>query len=175
MFDIGWYELLLIGVVALLVVGPKELPTLLRTVGRYVGMMRRQAAEFRDQFDQAMRESELDKVKQDLERSTEEATSVLRDVESSVDRDLDTARRDMDASLDSSRDAADATEIAAGASETGTEIPSTATPSRAADAAARAASRASSEAAAAGLNGAADTHGKVSAASESAAASTGKT
>ncbi|MEL6872331.1 MAG: Sec-independent protein translocase protein TatB, partial [Pseudomonadota bacterium] len=47
MLDIGWTELLVIGVVALLVVGPKELPGLLRTIGRYVGMIRRQANEFR--------------------------------------------------------------------------------------------------------------------------------
>ena len=45
MFDIGWTELVVIGVVALLVVGPKELPALLRTIGRYMGMVKRQANE----------------------------------------------------------------------------------------------------------------------------------
>ncbi len=47
MFDITSSKLLLLGIVALFVVGPKELPALLRTVGKYMGMIRRQAAEFR--------------------------------------------------------------------------------------------------------------------------------
>ena len=45
MLDIGWWELLVVGMVALVVVGPKELPTLLRTIGHYVGMAKRQADE----------------------------------------------------------------------------------------------------------------------------------
>ncbi|MEM1305883.1 MAG: Sec-independent protein translocase protein TatB, partial [Pseudomonadota bacterium] len=47
MLDIGWAELLVVGVVALLVVGPKELPGMLRTLGKYLGMVRRQANEFK--------------------------------------------------------------------------------------------------------------------------------
>ena len=60
MFDLSSSKLLILGIVALIVVGPKDLPILLRTIGKYVGMIRRQAAEFRSQFDEAMRESELD-------------------------------------------------------------------------------------------------------------------
>jgi sec-independent protein translocase protein TatB len=51
MFDIGWTEMLVLGVVALLVLGPRELPNLLRTAGRYVRQMRDVAASFRSQLD----------------------------------------------------------------------------------------------------------------------------
>ncbi|GAB4237344.1 MAG: hypothetical protein Kow0032_23090 [Methyloligellaceae bacterium] len=59
MFDIGWTELLIIAVVAIIVVGPKDLPRMLRTLGRYAGKMKRAASDFREQFDDALRESEL--------------------------------------------------------------------------------------------------------------------
>lgn len=51
MFDIGWTEMVVLGVVALLVLGPKELPGLLKTVGRFVGRFRDMAADFRSQMD----------------------------------------------------------------------------------------------------------------------------
>ena len=63
MLDIGGGELLVIGIVALVVIGPKELPGLLRTAGNAMGKVRRMAAEFRGQFDEAMREAELDEAK----------------------------------------------------------------------------------------------------------------
>jgi sec-independent protein translocase protein TatB len=67
MFDIGWSELLVIAVVAIVVVGPKELPKLMRSFGFYAGKLRRAAADFRRQFDEAMREAELEEVKQAIE------------------------------------------------------------------------------------------------------------
>jgi sec-independent protein translocase protein TatB len=67
MFDIGWSELLVIAVVAIVVVGPKELPKLMRSFGFYAGKLRRAATEFRRQFDEAMREAELEEVKQAIE------------------------------------------------------------------------------------------------------------
>ena len=96
MFDISWSELLVIGVVALIVVGPKELPTLLRTVGKYVGMIKRQAGEFRAQFDEAMRESELDQLKKDVENIKTNAESTFRDVERSVESEVSGMRREFD-------------------------------------------------------------------------------
>lgn len=66
MFDIGWTELLIIAVVAIIVVGPKDLPRMLRSVGRYAGQLRRTANEFRSQFDEAIRESELDELRSSL-------------------------------------------------------------------------------------------------------------
>jgi sec-independent protein translocase protein TatB len=62
MFDLSSGKLILIGVIALVVVGPKELPGLLRQVGRALTKLRTMAGEFRQQFDEAMREAELDDV-----------------------------------------------------------------------------------------------------------------
>ncbi|PZU92276.1 MAG: twin-arginine translocase subunit TatB [Chelatococcus sp.] len=67
MFDIAWSEFLLIGAVALVVIGPKDLPKALRTVGQVVGKVRRMAAEFQGQFNDAMREAELHDLKKQVE------------------------------------------------------------------------------------------------------------
>lgn len=64
MFDIGATELLLIGVVAVLVIGPKDLPLAFRTVGRWVGKMRKLSAHFRTGLDAMVREAEME----DLEK-----------------------------------------------------------------------------------------------------------
>ena len=63
MFDIGWSELLVIAVVAVIVVGPKDLPRMLRSIGQLVGQIRRMANEFTRQFDEALRESELHEIR----------------------------------------------------------------------------------------------------------------
>lgn len=67
MFDIAWSELMLIGAVALVVIGPKDLPKALRTVGQTIGKVRRMAGEFQSQFNEAMREAELDDLKKQVE------------------------------------------------------------------------------------------------------------
>src|SRR6478736_1477932 len=67
MFDIGWSELLVIGVVAIIVVGPKELPRLMRTFGHYLGKVRHMAAEFQRQFEEAVRDSEIDEVRKTMQ------------------------------------------------------------------------------------------------------------
>jgi sec-independent protein translocase protein TatB len=67
MFDIGWSELLVIAVVAIVVVGPKDLPKLMRSFGHYAGKLRRAAADFQRQFDEAMRESEVEEVRKAIE------------------------------------------------------------------------------------------------------------
>ena len=86
MFDIGWSELLVIAVVAIVVVGPKELPKLMRSFGFYAGKLRRAAAEFRRQFDEAMREAELEEVKQAIESVRTEARAL--DDKAPLDRPL---------------------------------------------------------------------------------------
>ena len=63
MFDIGWTELLVVACVAIIVVGPKDLPKMLRTIGKAVGNMKRMAGDFQRQFDDAMNQAELDEVK----------------------------------------------------------------------------------------------------------------
>jgi sec-independent protein translocase protein TatB len=67
MFDIfDPSKIFIVGVVALIVIGPKELPRVMRTVGQVVGRMRRMANEFQQQFNEAMREAELEDVKKEL-------------------------------------------------------------------------------------------------------------
>jgi sec-independent protein translocase protein TatB len=100
MFDITSSKLLLLGIVALLVVGPKELPALLRTVGKYMGMIRRQAAEFRSQFDEAMRETELAELKKEVESVGREAEASFREAEASVDKEVREAQSDLDRSME---------------------------------------------------------------------------
>ena len=67
MFDIGWTELLVIAVVAIVVIGPKDLPRVMRMVGQWTGKMKRMGREFQSQFNEALREAELDDVRKDVE------------------------------------------------------------------------------------------------------------
>jgi sec-independent protein translocase protein TatB len=79
MFDIGWSELVVIGVVALIAIGPKELPGVLRTVGQYMGKVRRMASEFQSQFQEAMREAEMADIKKSVDEITGAATKQFSD------------------------------------------------------------------------------------------------
>lgn len=78
MFDMSWGEVMVIGGVALIVIGPKDLPKALRTVGQMTTKVRRLASEFQSQFNEAMREAELDDVRREvdgLNRQVATATS----------------------------------------------------------------------------------------------------
>jgi sec-independent protein translocase protein TatB len=66
MFDLGWTELLVIAVVAILVVGPKDLPQMLRTIGQFAAKMRSMAREFQRQFEEAARDTGLDDVRKGI-------------------------------------------------------------------------------------------------------------
>jgi len=87
MFDIGWSELLVIGIVALVVIGPKELPGVVRAVAQNIGKLRRLASDFQNQFNDAMREMELADLKKDAEKLISDATSAasLDDVKKAGD------------------------------------------------------------------------------------------
>src|SRR5215470_16215439 len=93
MFDFGWGELILIGIVALVAIGPKELPGALRTLGQWMAKVRRMASEFQNQFHEAMREAELAELKKEVDEMTSKAQSyaqfdpiedIRKDVESAV-------------------------------------------------------------------------------------------
>ncbi len=71
LFDIGWPELLLIGVVALIVIGPKELPNALRIAGFWFRKARSLSREFQGSVEQMIREAELDEIRKDLKKATE--------------------------------------------------------------------------------------------------------
>jgi sec-independent protein translocase protein TatB len=67
MFDIAWSEMAIIAAVALVVIGPKDLPRVLRTVGQWTGKARAMAREFQNSLEELARESELDSLKKDVE------------------------------------------------------------------------------------------------------------
>jgi sec-independent protein translocase protein TatB len=96
MFDIGWSELVVIGVVALIAIGPKELPGVLRTAGHWVGKMRRMASDFQDQFREAMREAEV----ADLKKQFDDAQAAASSMTSGFDNPLETARREMEKAVE---------------------------------------------------------------------------
>jgi len=77
MFDISWGKLVIIGVVALIVIGPKELPAVLRTIGQWMGKIRRMASEFQGQFQEAMREAEMADLKKQFDETTSAVTSTF--------------------------------------------------------------------------------------------------
>lgn len=99
MFDIGWTELLVIAVVLIVVVGPKDLPPMLRAFGKMTQRARKVAGEFRAQFDEALREAELDDVRQTITdaqklnpvNSLREAMNPLRQMGNEIKADLQKA------------------------------------------------------------------------------------
>ncbi|TGQ54140.1 twin-arginine translocase subunit TatB [Mesorhizobium sp. M1C.F.Ca.ET.193.01.1.1] len=80
MFEVGWSELLVIAVVMIVVVGPKDLPSMLRTFGRTAAKLRAMAADFQKQFNDALKEAELDDVKSSIDslRSLNPMTEVRK-------------------------------------------------------------------------------------------------
>jgi len=100
MFDISWGELLLIGVVALIVIGPKELPTVLRTVGQWTGKLRRMASEFQSQFHEAMREAEMADLKKQVDDLSSQAQGYANfDPVSEVRKELESTQQQIESSL----------------------------------------------------------------------------
>jgi sec-independent protein translocase protein TatB len=99
MFDLTSSKLLLLGIVALLVVGPRDLPLLLRTIGKYIGMIRHKANEFRALFEEAIRESELEQLKNDVESVGRKTQESLRQAESSVEAEISGAKADVDEAI----------------------------------------------------------------------------
>jgi len=97
MLEIGWGKLVLIGIVALLVIGPKELPAVLRTMGQWMTKLRRMAAEFQSQFQEAMREAELAELKKQVDEVSSTAQSYSNfDPLSDVRREFETTQRQIE-------------------------------------------------------------------------------
>src|SRR4029450_865247 len=96
MFEIGWGELLIIGVVALIAIGPKELPGVLRTLGQWMNKLRRMASEFQSQFHEAMREAEMADLKKQVDDMTSQAQSYASfDPVAEVRRELHSTQHPM--------------------------------------------------------------------------------
>jgi sec-independent protein translocase protein TatB len=100
MFEIGWSELLLIGIVALIAIGPKELPTVLRTLGQWMSKLRRMASEFQNQFQEAMREAEMADLKKQVDEMTSQAQSYANfDPVSEVRRELESTQQQIETAM----------------------------------------------------------------------------
>jgi sec-independent protein translocase protein TatB len=84
MFDIAWTELLVIIVVALVVVGPKDLPRMMRTIGQWAGRARAMADQFRRSFDDMARQSELDELRAEVNRLQQTYVPPPAEIESAM-------------------------------------------------------------------------------------------
>lgn len=90
MFDIGWTEIMVIACVAIIVVGPKDLPRMLRTVGQMIGKARRLSREFQSTFNDAIREAEQQAGIDEMRKQVEAAgnTNPLGDLKKSIEADF---------------------------------------------------------------------------------------
>lgn len=115
MLEIGWSELLVIGIVAIIVVGPKELPNLLRTISKGLGAARRMAGDFQSQFNEALREAELDDVRKSVEdlRSLNPA-NMMRDAIENAGKPVTDAVAGVKSDLDLTKAATTGSAFAAG-------------------------------------------------------------
>jgi sec-independent protein translocase protein TatB len=133
MFDISWTEFVLIGVVALVVIGPKELPAVMRTVGQWTRKVRSMAADFQHQFQEAMREAEMADLKKQVDDLAHDVKNYdpLKDVKA----DVEAAGRDIQASLEQKPQAPTLADVAApaAAAEQSLASPSAETPAAAND------------------------------------------
>jgi sec-independent protein translocase protein TatB len=126
MFDIGWSEFAVIAVVALIAIGPKELPGVLRMVGQWVGKARKMAAEFQGQFQEAMREAEMADLKKSFDEVKEAAsgfaggnvmTSLQKDVSAALSVEAIEDKSAVSAEVTSSSEETASTPVEAPASE----------------------------------------------------------
>lgn len=86
MFEIGWTELMLIGIVALIVIGPKDLPDMFRTMGRFTAKMRSMARDFQRAMDQAAKETGVNDIAADLKAATSAKSMGLDAVKDAASR-----------------------------------------------------------------------------------------
>ncbi|SMF14173.1 sec-independent protein translocase protein TatB [Tistlia consotensis] len=129
MLDIGWTEMAIIALVALVVIGPKDLPKAMRSVAKWVRKARSLSREFQSGLDEMMREAELDEAKKSIESvgryRVDELVEREVDPTGSVKRDLkeveDTAKERSDAATTAATTAATAASVASTAEASATE------------------------------------------------------
>jgi sec-independent protein translocase protein TatB len=125
MFDIGWSEILVIAVVLIVVVGPKDLPPMIRAFGKMTANLRKMAGEFRSQFDEALREADMDDVRRTISdvqnlnptNSLRDAMNPLRQLGQDIKSDLQKAT-----TLDDAKSGTSATSVTP-ASSTPVSVP----------------------------------------------------
>ena len=110
MFDIGMWELMVVGIVALIVVGPKDLPKMFRTLGQVTGRIRGMAREFQTTMNAAASETGLDDLAKDLKKATD-ITRDLRKVTNPRKMGMDAVKKATSSALDESDENADETPL----------------------------------------------------------------
>src|SRR3546814_5549881 len=93
MFDIGWQELFVIAVVTVIVIGPKELPRVLRSVSLWVRKIKDMARDFQDGIQELAREAELDDIRKEIEAGKFE-----------IDKEIEASKREIDVDLEKTVD-----------------------------------------------------------------------
>ncbi|MBM3572116.1 MAG: twin-arginine translocase subunit TatB [Alphaproteobacteria bacterium] len=90
MLDFAWSEMAVIAVVALIVLGPKELPQLLRVAGQWIAKARTLARDFQAQVDDMVRQAELDEIKKQVDNVGQQIEAVARtDVAAEIEKTVD--------------------------------------------------------------------------------------
>ena len=102
MFDISWSEFLLIGVVALIVIGPKELPAVMRTIGQWTRKVRGMASEFQNQLQEAIREAEMTDLKKEVDDLAQDVKNFdpLKDVRADMESMGEDVKRSLTATTE---------------------------------------------------------------------------
>ena len=97
MFDIGWQEIIILMLIALIVVGPKDLPRVVKTAGQWMGKARGYARDFQRTIEEAADATEIDAVKKEIDEANRELSTAHRDVAEGADA----IKRDVAESTDS--------------------------------------------------------------------------
>ena len=97
MFDIGWQEIIILMLIALIVVGPKDLPRIVKTAGQWMGKARGYARDFQRTIEEAADATEIDAVKKEIDEANRELNTARRD----VNEGADAVKRDVTESTDS--------------------------------------------------------------------------
>ena len=104
MFDLGWTEMLVVGVVALIVIGPKDLPVVFRNVGRWVGKAKGMAREFSSAMNQAADDAGVSDLQKTIKTATNPVGSAMDGVKDAA-RDVTSSLSNLDASPETAKDA----------------------------------------------------------------------
>lgn len=132
MLDLGWSELLIVAVIALIVIGPRDLPRALYTLGKWSRSIRRMGQKFQDQIDEVVQEAELDDVKKGVQQARKgDLSRQAKDYvkrQADPDGELDEAARSLNPQANVDADTVRANAAAQKARETGAANPAAAEP-----------------------------------------------
>ncbi|MCU7833978.1 MAG: Sec-independent protein translocase protein TatB [gamma proteobacterium symbiont of Taylorina sp.] len=95
MFDIGFWELSLIGIVGLLVIGPERMPAVARTVGKWVGRANRFIANVKDDINKELKDEDLKKILEEQQKLADEFKAASNTMKSSIESETESIKKDV--------------------------------------------------------------------------------